>query len=119
MHSHIPKTKARRFRPRRTSGDHLRHAIIELAQGKAIILTHEENAWASVTFSGSRHEVVLDFDGAEAVEAGENFIAALPDHEFAISGHLVADAVINSAHHRMQPAPQLSVNVTILMLVDA
>ena len=62
----------RRYRPRRTTGDRLREALLTLAQGHVSLLTHEETALASITFSGTRHEVMLDFDGSEAVRAGED-----------------------------------------------
>ncbi len=123
MHSVIPETKARKFRgtftARRTPGDRLRDALIELAAGNATVLTHEEKAWASVTFSGSRHELTLDFDGPEAVLSGELFSAVLPDHEFAIPGQLVADALVSGIDHRVYPHPRMVVSVTVLMLVDA
>lgn len=123
MHRVIPETKARKFRgkftARRTPGDRLRDALIELAADNATVLTHEETPWASVTFSGSRHELTLDFDGPEAVLSGELFSAVLPDHEFAIPGQLVADALVSSIDHRVYPHPRMVISVTVLMLVDA
>jgi hypothetical protein len=91
-------------------------ALLELAQGKAELLKHSERPWASVTFSGSRHTVVLAFTGAEAVLAGEDFIACLPEHEFAIPGQLVADAAIISIEHCTLPAPNLTVEAELLLL---
>lgn len=119
MHSIIPETKARTFRPRRTVADRLRSALLELSCNHAVIRDHSEKDWASVTFSGSRHELTLEFDGAEAVIAGELFTAALPDHEFVIPGQLVADAVVSSVDHSVYPAPRMIVTITVLMLVDA
>jgi hypothetical protein len=55
-------------------------SVMELAGGKAELLRHDERAWASVTFSGTRHTLTLTFTGDEAVAAGEAFLAALPDH---------------------------------------
>ena len=52
--------------------------VMDLAGGKAELLRHAETPWASVTFSGSRHRLALAFAGNEAVNAGEEFIAALP-----------------------------------------
>lgn len=113
------ETKARRFRPRRTTGDRLREALLVLAEAKASILTHEEKAWASVTFTGTRHTLTIDFDGEEAVAAGERLIAALPDHEFAIAGQLVADASVNKVDHLMHPQPRMLVTVVLLLLDEA
>ncbi|WFL76536.1 hypothetical protein P7228_11075 [Altererythrobacter arenosus] len=113
------ETKARRFRPRRTPADRLREALLALAEAKACILSHEEKAWASITFSGTRHTLTLDFDGAAAVAAGERFIAALPDHEFAISGQLVADASVSEVDHLLHPQPRMLVTVVLLLLEES
>ena len=89
-----------------------------LAGGKAQLLTHEEKAWASITFAGTRHQIMLDFSGTDEVEAGEVFIAALPDHEFAIRGQLVAEASIDAVNHAALPEPRMVVTITLLLLED-
>ncbi|MBA4164603.1 MAG: hypothetical protein C0510_08235 [Erythrobacter sp.] len=91
---------------------------MSLAEAQGQVLSHEEKAWASITFAGTRHELTLNFDGPEAVMAGERFIAALPDHEFTIPGQLVADALVNSVSHTMLPVPRLAVTATLLLLED-
>ena len=93
-------------------------AVTHLADGKAELLRHVERPWASVTFSGTRHTIVLAFTGAEAVAAGESFIAALPEHEFAIPRQLVADAAVVSVDHATLPGPKLTVEVELLLLED-
>ena len=82
-------------------------------------LRHAERGWASVTFSGTRHSVVLAFSGVEAVTAGEAFIDALPDHEFAIPRQLVADAAVVRVDHTALPQPRLEVEVEMLLLEEA
>lgn len=104
--------------PRRTTADRLREALLALARNKAAVLTHREKAWASVTFEGARHTVVLRFEGLEAVEAGEHFIAALPEHEFDILGQLVADATVTAVDHTLLPQPCLTVECELLLLTD-
>ena len=94
-------------------------AVSELADGKAELLRHVERPWASVTFSGTRHSVSLAFTGAEAVAAGEEFLTALPEHEFTIPRQVVADAAVMSAEHAMVPEPKLMVEVELLLLEDA
>ena len=113
------ETKARLFRPRRSLSDRVREALVMLAEAQGSILTHEEKAWASITFSGTRHTLTLDFDGPDAVAAGERFIAALPDHEFAIPGQLVADATVSEVDHLMHPQPRMVVTVVLLLLEEA
>ena len=107
---------AARRRTRRTPWLQLLSALLELGQGKTELLRHSERSWASVTFSGTRHSVVLAFTGAEAVAAGEALIDALPDHEFSIPGQLVADAAVIRVDHTALPQPRLEVEVEVLML---
>lgn len=104
--------------PRRGPWLHVASAVLRLAQGKAELVSHAERPWASVTFSGTRHALSLAFSGADAVAAGEELIAALPDHEFAIPGQLVADAAIMAARHTLLPAPRLEVEVELLLLEE-
>ena len=109
----------RRYRPRRTFSDRLREAVLKLGGNQASLLQHTEQPWASITFSGSRHALVLDFDGDEAVAAGESFIAELPDHEFKIPGQLVADASVTEVDHGFLPEPRLVVTAVLLLLEEA
>lgn len=104
--------------PRRAPADDLRDALLELAQGQGTVRTHGEKSWASVTFAGTRHRLALLFDGAEAVEAAERFIALLPEHEFAIPGQLVADATVTEVDHRLDP-PVMTVRCELLLLDEA
>lgn len=100
-----------------TSG-HLRDALLALSEGHARIEAHREKSWASITFAGARHRLELVFDGEAAVEAGEQFIALLPGHEFAIPGQLVAEATVTAVDHRLAP-PHMAVTCELLLLEDA
>lgn len=93
-------------------------SLLALAGGHATLLRHAEQPWASITFAGARHELTLAFLGSEAIEAGEAFIAAVPDHEFAIRGQLVADAAIRAVDHMLLPEPRLTVVLELLLLED-
>ncbi len=110
---------AARCHSRRTPWMPLLSALLELAQGKAELLRHSERNWASVTFSGTRHTVVLAFAGVEPVAAGEQFIDALPDHEFTVPRQLVADAAVMRVEQTMLPEPRLEVEVELLLLDEA
>lgn len=110
---------ARRYRPRRTTADRVREALMMLAGGRADLLTHEEKAWSSITFTGTRHEVMLDFNGAEAVEVGEEFIANLPEHEFRIPGQLVADATVREVDHTFGVDERMVVTAVLLLLEES
>jgi len=106
-------------RQRRTAGDRLRDAILELAEHQSQVIEHREKAWASITFAGTRHTIALLFAGHEAAQAGERFVAILPDHEFAIPGQLVADAGVSSCEQRLLPSPRLAVTCDLLLLEEA
>ena len=103
-------------RARRTAADRLRAALADLHAHHGQVLTHTEKAWASITFAGTRHSLTILFAGDEAVAAGEEFVAALPDHEFAIPGQLVADAGVVEVEHRLTPEPRLVVQCELLLL---
>ena len=111
------KTRPAR-RARRTSADRLRDAILALSDHRAQVIAQCERAWASITFAGARHGLTLLFAGDEAVKAGERFVADLPEHEFALPGHLVADATVSAVEHRIVPSPRMIVTCEVLMLEE-
>lgn len=96
----------------------LLNAVLQLAGGRAELVSHCERAWASATFSGARHTIVLAFEGADALADGERFIDALPEHEFAIPGQLVAEAAIVSVCHEAQPRARLCVEAVLLLVEE-
>lgn len=106
-------------RPARRPWLPLLSAIMELSGGKGELVRHDERSWASVTFSGTRHTIVLAFTGAEAVGAGEDYLAALPDHEFAIPRQIVADATIVHVQHRLLPEPWMQIEAELLLIEDS
>ncbi len=97
---------------------HLLSAVLQLAGGKVELLRHTEQPWASVTFSGSRHTIALSFSGDEAIAMGETFITALPDHEFTLPRHIVADASVVAVDHAVSPEARMTVEVELLLLED-
>ena len=92
--------------------------VMALSEEQGQLVRHSERPWASATFSGSRHSIALAFEGAEAVEAGERLIAALDEHEFDITGWLVADAAVVEARHELLPIPALAIELEVLLLED-
>ena len=112
-----PKTARKPQKRRRSTGEKLLDVLRQLASGKGRVARHSESSWASITFAGTRHRVEMAFEGAEAVEAGECFIAFLPEHEFAIPGQLVADAAVVAVDHTLDP-PLLKVTCELLLLEE-
>jgi len=105
--------------PRRSPWLGLLSQVMALAQGQGQLLRHAERGWASATFTGSRHTIEMEFIGADAIAAGENYICTLPDHEFTVPGHLVADATIIETDHAQLPQPRLTITAELLLLEDA
>ena len=102
----------------RGTGARLVAELLALADGYGVLLEHRQRAWASVTFSGTRHELTFRFVGDAAIAGGEALIATLSDHEFAIPRQLVADATVAAVNHAVLPAPLLEVHCEVLMLDD-
>ena len=115
---HIEQQPPKPARPQlRGPARQLIAALIALGEEQATLVSHSEKAWASITFAGARHRFVLEFAGTGAVEAGECFIAFLPEHEFAIPGQLVADAAVTAVDHTAQP-PLMRVTCELLLLEE-
>ncbi len=106
------------LRARQCLSDRLRRAVLALAGGQGEVLSHEERAWASITFAGTRHELVIRFEGLDAVDAGEQLIEQLAEHEFALAGQLVADAAVIATDHRFGVVETLTVTAVLLLLEE-
>lgn len=104
--------------PRRGPWLRLLSEVLQMAGPNAAFLRHAERTWASATFTGARHTIALAFEGDEGVLPGETFIAALPDHEFTVPRHVVADATIVAVDHQHLPERRLTVEVELLLLED-
>ena len=114
----IPVGAPAALRPRRSLADRVRSALSGITGGHGTVLEHSEKAWASITFAGTRHEVVLEFCGPDAVAAGEELIERLPDHEFTLPGQLVADATVTKVDHRFGAMERLEVTAVLLLLEE-
>lgn len=69
----------------------LRHAALRGVD--LSIVSASWTRWASATFAGARHELLLAAAPSPALDA---WIADLPEAEFALRGHLVADLTVES-----------------------
>ena len=113
-----PGGRSNRSRIRRGAADHLRDAIMAMYGDHAIVASHSEKAWASITFEGSRHMIKLLFKGPAAIAAGEDLIANLPEHEFDVPGQIVASADVTAVDHCLLPEPSMALTAQILLLKD-
>ncbi|HEX8667963.1 MAG TPA: hypothetical protein VF727_06280 [Allosphingosinicella sp.] len=57
-------------------------------------------SWASITFSGARHELAFRLEGEGAELAAERFLARLNAAEFRLRGHLLADIAVLQEERR-------------------
>lgn len=69
--------------------------LLALAGTDSSVIATSARPWASATFLGARHRIVLKIEGDDHVEKAETFAKNLPDAEFSITGHIVADACVD------------------------
>lgn len=55
-----------------------------------------DTPWASITFSGTRHEIGGRLEGTDASGRARDFAARAGTIEFALPGHIVADIVVRA-----------------------
>lgn len=56
-----------------------------------VLVTSDWTRWASATFTGARHAIAVRAMASPHLDA---WLAALPDAEFRLRGHLVADIAV-------------------------
>ncbi|MBX3592980.1 hypothetical protein [Sphingomonas sp.] len=91
-------------------------ALMAMAAAAGIALrVHavETTPWASATFIGARHRLTVEAAASSALDC---WLAALPEAEFRLRGHLVADALV--ATRRMAEDVVRS-EIEILTIEDA
>lgn len=54
-----------------------------------------ERPWASITFSGTRHNISITGSVSDDTDFLSSFATELQDHNFDLPGHFVADVVAN------------------------
>jgi hypothetical protein len=77
-------------------GTQLERALVRGAADAGIalrVMPAESTRWASVTFTGARHRLRLV---APVSSSLDDWLAALPEAEFRLRGHLVADLVVTA-----------------------
>ena len=78
----------------------LLRAVLALAgQGSEIISSSSRN-WSSATFTGARHGVSLQLAGADARDRAHRLAEMLPEAEFPLAGHIVADISVEGQAYR-------------------
>ena len=83
------------------AGAELKRALVANFVSLGAAVTFESLAsrpWASITFAGERHGLVLCLPGPGAQAAIDAFLDGLEDREFALRGHVVADIEATGIH---------------------
>lgn len=78
----------------------LLRAVLALAGQGSEIMSSSSRRWSSATFTGARHGVTLQLAGRDARDRAHRLAATLPDAEFPLAGHVVADISVESQAYR-------------------
>lgn len=70
-------------------------ALVEKVGEDCVANDARLTSWASATFIGARHDVTLVLHGADAAVRAEALAATLPDADFVLPGHIVADLAVD------------------------
>ncbi|MBO9574258.1 MAG: hypothetical protein J7494_00835 [Sphingobium sp.] len=90
--------------------------LLALAGNGATRLDASFRPWCSATFVGAQHRFTLSFAGEDAAAQAALFADRLPDADFAIPGHIVADATVDAL--RDGPGGAVLVDVAALTVED-
>lgn len=78
-----------------------------------ILLTEFRSTdWQSLTFIGEQHKIRLRIPQPHAAETVARLVNGLADHEFSISGHIVADVAVEGE-------PQTNGDGSISLAIEA
>jgi hypothetical protein len=89
-------------------------AVLTLARGQAQLEEHRGTSWASATFAGMRHVMRVSLSEETGMRTGAWLVGILPDHEFHIAGHLVADITVSEIHRRAEGTPRMTLTIEAL-----
>lgn len=79
---------------RQDCGTRLMRALLSKVGHDAVLLCKGAENWASGLFVGKRYAVSLELDNNSSGERVRALMQSLPDAEFEISGHIVADIAV-------------------------
>jgi hypothetical protein len=90
--------------------------LLERAGEDSEILDSGITAWASATFLGARHSVTLAVRGEDALTQADMVRESLPEADFTLAGHIVADLSVDSGVIRMTEDQEVEVVLTLSIL---
>ena len=74
----------------------LRALSVNFVNFRMTIEEIRSRSWASVTFTGARHELTFRIGGDGAAAAADRFLSHLEAAEFDLRGHILADIALVS-----------------------
>lgn len=94
------------------------HAALPAFSGAIRVRPLGETPWASITFTGARHRVQIELEGAGAVGAAADLIGVIGELEISLSGRIVADVAL-IAEARRDDGRYACLDVEALTIDDA
>lgn len=88
--------------PRRDPHTRVIAQLVELAGANSSVIATSTRPWASATFVGAQHRIILRMTGSDRQTSAKLFVEQLPEAEFSIPGHIVADACLDEWHVGVQ-----------------
>ncbi|MEW4468774.1 hypothetical protein AB1K62_13180 [Parasphingorhabdus sp. JC815] len=105
---------SRKPKKRRDTGALLIEQLSALAGAGHNIKMIRERRWASISFSGVRHKILISRQPTSvAQDMSRSLAATITDHIFDLPGHFVADIVVDD-----RPEQDHSIIVEILTIID-
>jgi hypothetical protein len=86
-------------------------ALLDHAGTEGEVFADSLTPWASATFIGARHAVTLVLRGEDAMARADALRMMLPEAEFHLPGHIVADLVVDSISSDEPGAAKLLLSV--------
>ena len=96
----------------------LRVALIALCGGGAEEQAYRIRPWASATFVGARHYWTLMLSGPDHASRAGQLEAQIGEHEFALRGHIVADAIVTSRREQLDGDQTVSIVTLEILTIE-
>ena len=98
----------------------LLRALLAMAGPDAAIVSASVEPWASMLFEGRRHLIDLGLSGEDPAARVTALRVTLPEAEFRLHGHIVADLSIDGerAVHDADGAPFVLLRLSVLTIED-
>lgn len=94
----------------------LLRSLIKMAGPDTTGVCSEVTPWASALYDGAIYRIILELKGDDAAARAESLARTLPDAEFCIKGHIIAEVTVE--HSRADDAQTHYLGLIVLMLAD-